>query len=253
MFLAIGAWRIARHGVLTRRMAALERLGAITTLCVDKTGTLTANRMSVREIFAGGRRLGLATQDSEDLPPDAREVIEVATLASESNTPDPMDRAVHEVALQISTRFPTERSLTLVQSTSVTEELPAAVILRADPCREGAMLAVKGAPEVVIDRCAMDRGRRAQALDALSSMAADGLRVLAVARRVGPIAELSSNPTPIDLELIGLLGFQDPIRPEVPGAVAECRAAGIRVLMITGDYPETVAAIRAKLGCLPPD
>ena len=248
IFLALGAWRIARRGVLTRRLPVLETLGAVTTLCVDKTGTLTTNHMAVRELFVGDSRFELPTDGTLTLPDPARALLESAALASESQTTDPMDRAVHEAAARIADPSGRLPQLSRQRSSGVREDFPAAVHVWLDIGSGVSTLAAKGAPEVVIERCDLDSAAEERTLRALAAMAADGLRVLAVARRVGAAETLGEHSQPMNLEFLGLLGFQDPVRSEVPSAVRDCQTAGIRVLMITGDYPETAMQVAREAG-----
>jgi Ca2+-transporting ATPase len=245
VFPAIGAWRLARQQVLTRRLAAIETLGAISVLCVDKTGTLTANRMDVVGLQADGMRHALPA--ASGLPARFVPLVETAMLASAAGSPDPVDQAVGRLAstsLAPSRRHPAWR---LVHEYGISARQHAVVqVWRRDD--GSSMAAAKGAPETVIAWCNMDESARDAALAQAAAMARSGLRVLAVAH-----AELNGEmcpgaPAAMPFVLAGLLALADPLRPDIPACVAQCRQAGIRVVMITGDHPDTARAIAKQAG-----
>ncbi|MGE5088209.1 MAG: cation-translocating P-type ATPase [Candidatus Levyibacteriota bacterium] len=254
VFLALGAWRISRRGVLTRRAPAIETLGATTVLCVDKTGTLTENRMAVRRLWANGREIDLQAADTDALP----ELLELSILASERAPFDPMERAYRELARQWSPDAVVELdNHTLAHSYALTpEQLSVAYIWRPRD-RDTHVVAAKGAPEAIMDLCALDQGKRGEIQAEVARMAADGLRVLAVARGdVTPAPEGSRWPAgqrELKLSFVGLTGLADPVRTDVPAALAQCYGAGIRTVMITGDYPGTARAIAHQIGLANPE
>jgi Ca2+-transporting ATPase len=248
VFLALGAWRMSQKNVLTRRMPAIETLGATTVLCVDKTGTLTLNRMKVNRLWAGGEFYDVDTADQKTLPQRFHALVRFAVLASETDPFDPMEKAFKEVAdryLDHSARF---ADWTLAHEYSLAPELLAMSHVWRSSANGKYVIATKGAPEAVADLCHFDADRLRELASAIDAMAADGLRVLAAAK-----AEFSSNAWPasqhdFDFTFLGLIGLADPVRPEVPAAIAECHKAGVKVVMITGDYPSTAAAIGRKIG-----
>ena len=227
VFLALGAWRIARHGVLTRRMPAIETLGAATVLCVDKTGTLTENRMALADTIAAAA--------------EPARVVEAAALACEPEPFDPMERAILDAAgPQV---HEMRRAWTLERDYPLTAEFLAVCHAWRSPDGER-RICVKGAVETVLPLCGTERAPDGQVRDAT----ARGLRLLAVAE-----AGWSGEPWPDDprrfrFRLLGYVALADPLRAGVPQAVALCRRAGIRVVMITGDHPETALAIAAQTG-----
>jgi Ca2+-transporting ATPase len=235
VFLALGAYRMAREKVLARRMAALETLGAATVLCTDKTGTLTENRMKVVEFTTALAGKPGVTGTLDELPA-------WAALACPRESFDPMDQATLEFGrTRVADPVPP-----VLREYPLTPELPVMAFARST--NEGVVVAAKGAPEAV----ATLAGWNSEALRALDrqvhSFAERGLRVLAVAR-----AELHSATAPerlacLRLEVLGLLAFADPLRRGVPEAVAECRRAGIRVMLITGDHPSTALSIARQAG-----
>ncbi len=247
VFMAMGAWRISRVRVLTRRAAAIEALGAATVLCTDKTGTLTENRMRVELVArdhalwhrADGQSFGPSFGD------DIREVLHGALGASATLPTDPMDRAIHELAGMIEAP-----PRALVQSYGLRPEL----LATSNLWREGDGVSVaayaKGAPEAVAELCRMSEARRTAMLRQVDDLAQQGVRLLAVAR-AGFVPDGRGFPESqrdIPFVYLGLVGFADPLRATVPAAVAECRSAGIRVVMITGDYPVTARAIAGQAG-----
>jgi len=232
VFLALGAWRIARSDVLTRRMPAIEMLGAATVLCVDKTGTLTENRMAVKEVFGG----------------DAREVLAHAALASELAPFDPMENAIlAATALRAPEAAEWRRTWRLDQDYSLSAHFLAVCHAWLDAGGR-AVVAVKGAPEAVVAACRMPEGEAQALLDEARRGAERGMRVLGVAAARWPGAAWPEDPREFPFRWLGFVGLADPLRPAVPGAVAECRRAGIRVVMITGDHGGTALAIAREAG-----
>jgi len=251
VFMALGAWRISRSRVLTRRMPAIESLGSATVLCVDKTGTLTLNQMTLKCLAVEGHSQDLTTAGA-DLPEPVHELMEYAILASRKDPFDPMERALHAAGKQW--LMETEH---LHPDWTLLREYPLAPDLLAvsQAWTSGAdevTVATKGAPEAVADLCHLPEDRRARLKEQVLALASQGLRVLGVARGQYHTAGLPEGHHDLELTFIGLLGLEDPVRPTVPAAVAECRTAGIRVLMITGDYPATAESIARQAGIADP-
>jgi len=242
VFLSLGAWRIAHHNVLLRRPGVIEALGAATVLCSDKTGTLTQNRMTVAKLWCQGV---LHSLDAGALPASFVELAVAARLASQTTPSDPMDQALLDVQTQKSLPL----GLSLTQLRKEYPLLPSLLaVTRAYAQPDGTLaLFCKGAPEAVSLLCRLSESAQKDVLAEAERMAQAGLRVLAVAK-ADAVAALPDSPEQVQFTLCGLCGFLDPLRPEVPQAVAECRRAGVRVLMITGDYPATALAIAAQAG-----
>ena len=247
VFLALGTWRLAQVKVLVRRPAVIETLGAASILCVDKTGTLTENRMRVSVLHAGGRPNDIA-RDCRSLPEELHRVLEYAMLASRRTGVDPMDRAVIELGEQ--TLAATEHlhpSWTLEREFELTPQLLA--MSRAWTTEDGSFaVAAKGAPEAIADLCHFDASRTAGLMAEVQMLAARGLRVIAVASS----SQLHDAPPDEQHDYVfvfeGLIGLADPLREHVIDAVALAHAAGIKVAMITGDYPATALAIAREAG-----
>ncbi len=251
---ALGAWRLSKQQVLTRRIAAIETLGATSVLCADKTGTLTENRMTVAQLYVPssganeGASLTLDYASSAELPEAFHRLVEYSILASVSEPYDPMEKAFHRLGqhfLQGTEHL--HRDWSLVQEYALTHQLRAmSHVWRAALGEVGDGLhsvAAKGAPEAIFDLCHLDASTQSRLHAAVDAMAAQGLRVLGVAQ-----ARFAGDDWPelahdFEFEFVGLLGLADPLRVGIQEAVQQCQDAGIRVLMITGDYPATAQAI----------
>jgi Ca2+-transporting ATPase len=245
VFLALGAWRLARVQVLARRPAVVEALGAATVLCVDKTGTLTENRMRVHSLVVLEADAG--TAQGQDLPDAAHDLLEYAMLASQRGGAEPMDAALYaqgDAHLAGTDRLhPRWR---VAQAHGIAPDLMAVTLVWVG--EDGLhRVAAKGAPEAIADLCHLSPQARAALHAQAQSLAARGLRVLAVARG-RERTEPAPHPHDNDFTLLGLVAFEDPLRASVPGAVAQAHRAGIAVVMITGDHPATALAIAAQAG-----
>lgn len=251
IFMAMGAWRISKHQVLTRRVPTVEALGAATVLCVDKTGTLTQNCMAVQQLIAAGV-VFMANASSEPLPEALHELLEFGILSSETYPFDPMEKAIHVFGTQhLSDTEHLHHDWILAHEYSLTPELLALSHVWKARDRDEYVVAAKGAPESVADLCHLDEEQRANMVVQVNSLAAQGLRVLGVARASYRGNKWPSVQHDFDFKFLGLIGLADPVRATVKPALEECAAAGIRVVMITGDYPATALAIAAQIG-LPP-
>lgn len=240
VFLALGAWRMAQHKVLVRRASAIETLGAITVLCTDKTGTLTQNHMAVARLVPDGATTGNETIDADQL-------LRFAVAASSPESLDPMERALRERAASYPEGRLASAPTELVREYPFSSACPA--VAHAWRQSSGVLVACKGAPETVADLCGLDADRRARVLAELDQLARQGLRVLAVASAEVPEGiELPDSMLELKLQWRGMVAFDDPLRPGVVEAIAEAHAAGIRILMITGDHAATAAAIAGQAG-----
>jgi P-type Ca2+ transporter type 2C len=248
IFLALGAWRISQRHVLTRRVPAVEMLGAATVLCTDKTGTLTQNRMTVTHLMKGDEVLEVGLKQ-RTLPEAFHELVEFGILATPPDPFDPMEKAIQELGGR--TLVNTEHlhaDWALMKEYPLSEKLLAMSDVWRSTSRHTFVIAAKGAPEAVADLCHFDAARLEELRCQINRMADQGLRVLGVAKAEFSQLDLPEEQHDFDFQFIGLLGLADPIRPEVPGAVRECYQAGIRVIMITGDYPGTARNIAQQIG-----
>jgi Ca2+-transporting ATPase len=246
IFLALGAWRVSRKRALTRRVPVLETLGAATVLCVDKTGTLTLNQMSVRKLFTNNRFFDVG---ESPLPEFTHDVVEYAILASQRDPFDPMEKAIKALGeLRLAGTEHLHPSWTLVRQYPLSDELLALSHVWKAPDGEDHVIAAKGAYEAIADLCHLPAEVEQSLHEKVHAMANDGLRVLGVACCRFRPGTLPSHQHDFPFEFVGLLGLADPVRPTVPAAIAECSKAGIRVVMITGDHPQTARSIARQIG-----
>jgi Ca2+-transporting ATPase len=244
VFLTLGARRIAKHRVLARRAAAIETLGAMTVLCVDKTGTLTKNRMTIRRIWTE-RPYDVS---GEPLPEDVHEAIEYGLLACPQQTTDAMDHAFATLAGErlANTEHVHPRWRWLREYPLSPGLLAVTHVWQGDDDR--VVVATKGAPEAIIDLCHLDAQDAATWRRRSEQMAAEGLRVLGVAHALHARDAIPDHPHDYAFELVGLVGLVDPLREGIAETIATCRAAGVRIIMITGDHPTTARAIARQAG-----
>jgi Ca2+-transporting ATPase len=249
VFLAMGAWRLSRHRVLTRSVPAVEALGAITVLAVDKTGTLTQNRMRITALVSADGTLENTPADAAgSLPRATEDLVECALLATPPDPFDPMETAILALGDRLDGARRTHPGWTLQRAYALSSETLATTRGYAVARKSGHRIATKGAPETIMALCRMPQEPASAILDRAAALAAGGLRVLGVARGEWNGTTWPERQQDFDFEFVGLLGFGDPPRPEVPAAIAECRSAGVRVLMLTGDHPVTAQAIAREIG-----
>ena len=253
IFLALGAWRISQSRVLTRRMPAIENLGSATVLCVDKTGTLTLNRMSISQIFARGKSCD--TNGQKQAPPEIfHEIVEFGILAGQRDPFDPMEKALKDLGdTYLAHTEHIHRDWTLMREYPLSQKLLALSHVWKSPDGEDYVIAAKGAPEAIADLCHFSNNEMETLSRQVSTMANDGLRVIGVARAQFKQRDLPREQHDFKFELLGLLGFTDPVRETVPDAIKDCYRAGMRVVMITGDYPGTAQYIARQIGLKPAD
>jgi P-type Ca2+ transporter type 2C len=249
IFLALGAWRMSKRNVLTRRMPAVETLGSATVLCVDKTGTLTQNRMSVEKICASGRFWAVPAEGGLDLPEEFHELVEFSILASQRDPFDPMEKAITRLGGRaLAETEHLHHDWSLVREYPLSKKLLALSHVWISPDGADFVIAAKGAPEAIGDLCHLDDARMRKLSEWIGVMADEGLRVLGVAKARFTQTSLPGQQHDFEFEWLGLIGLADPVRPSVPDAVRKCREAGIRVVMITGDYPGTAMNIARQIG-----
>ncbi|PKL51756.1 MAG: ATPase [Nitrospira bacterium HGW-Nitrospira-1] len=249
IFLALGAWRISKKQVLTRRVPAVETLGACTVLCVDKTGTLTMNSMTVKKIFAGGGFCDIDSRSEGALPEDCHEIVEFGILASKIDPFDPMEKALRQLGIySLSHTEHLHDDWTLVHEYPLSHDLLALSHVWKSPDGADYVIASKGAPEAVFDLCHLTEAEKADLYPHINAMADEGLRVLGIARAEFKPADLPEGHHDFTFEFLGFIGLADPVRPTVAHAIKECYTAGMRVIMITGDYPGTAQNIAKQIG-----
>ncbi len=249
IFPALGAWRLSKENVLTRRINAIETLGATSVLCADKTGTLTENRMTVARLQSEGELLNVDYGTTGEIPEPFHALVEYAILASAVDPFDPMEKAFHRLGDHF--LADTEHihvNWTIAHGYGLTPELKAMAQVWTAIDGAGHVVAAKGAPEAIIDLCHMDVTAELCVRAQVDAMARDGLRVLGVAQARHAGERWPEGEHDFDFSFVGLVGLSDPIRAEIPEAIRQCHEAGIRVIMITGDYPATAHAIATQAG-----
>lgn len=247
VFLSMGAWRLSKRNVLVRRMPAIETLGSSTVLCVDKTGTLTQNKMILSSLYAGNENCEI--DKNKCLSEKFHELLEFGYLASLQDPFDPLEKEIkkstekflpnHEgihSEWKLSREYPLSKDLLALSN-----------VWESNDSRKY-VIAAKGAPEAIIDLCHLNEAEKDKLLSHVQEMANRGLRLLGVAKASFLDDSLPEKQHDFEFEFIGLLGFVDPVRPSVAQSVKECYTAGIRVIMITGDYPGTAQHIARQIG-----
>lgn len=267
IFLALGAWRISQKQVLARRASAVETVGSATVLCVDKTGTLTLNQMAVQQLLAYNHKstspydLGLHSQ--EPLPEAVHELVEFCILASQRDPFDPMEKAFKQLGDRyLAHTEHLHNDWQLLREYPLSPNLLAMSHVWQSADGKQYEIASKGAPEAIVNLCHFTPEQQKILTAQVSEMASQGLRVLGVAKAsllgepppfLPPHPSLSPEHLPdqqhdFPFQFLGLVGLSDPVRPTVAAAIQECHTAGIRVVMITGDYPETAQTIAHQVG-----
>ena len=236
VFLSLGAFRLAKKNTLIRRIAAVETLGSATVLCVDKTGTITKNIMEVKYAYIDGRLIEVNKLSSKEFK-------KLMILSCEKDPYDPMEKAIVKVGekhIDIKKLYDLD-ILEKVPFNSQTKRM--ANIFRKD---EKMYVALKGAPATVLPLCSLTEDDEKSILKAMDNMADKGLRVLAFCESYSD--ELKENIEDYSFTFKGLVGLQDPPKEGVREAIEVCKKAGIRVVMITGDYSKTAEAIGKEIG-----
>ncbi len=252
IFLSMGAWRLSKRNVLVRRMPAIETLGASTVLCVDKTGTLTLNRMILNSLFSKGEYCEL--EKNKCLLEKFHELLEFGYLASQRDPFDPLEKEIkrNTEKFLINTEHIHEEWKT-VREYPLSKNLLALSNVWKSPDSGKYVIATKGAPEAIFDLCHLSETEKEELSAHVQEMANRGLRLLGVAKASFQDDSLPEQQHDFEFEFIGLLGFVDPVRPSVSQSIKECYKAGIRVIMITGDYPGTAQHIARQIGLKNPD
>lgn len=225
-FLGLGVFRLARRKALVRRAVAVENIGRISCIVSDKTGTLTAGTLVL------AHHLPAPGHDEASLQ-------RIARLAARADSGDPLDEALQAAGAR-------EGDSLRLADFPFTEARRHETALWRTPDR-GLLACTKGAPETVLGLCTLSDGEAADWLRQVDTLAAAGHKVIACAQKVLPDAGAMQEPTG-GFAFVGLLAFEDPVRPGVREAMAACLAAGMRVVMVTGDHPATASAIAREVG-----
>ncbi len=254
IFFSLGAWRLSKRKVLTRKISAVENLGSTTVLCVDKTGTLTLNQMSIQKIYSQDQTCDLSDSKILSLPEEFHEVLEFGILASRKDPFDPMELAFTSAGVKfLKGTEHLHHDWNLEKEYPLSPELLSITHAWKPNSGGGFIIGAKGAPEAIIDLCHLNANEEQKLRNVANEMASLGLRIIGVAK-----AHLESSPLPkmqhdFQFSFSGFIGIADPIRAGVSESISECRSAGIRVIMITGDHPITASSIAKKIGLQNPD
>jgi len=252
VFMALGAWRMSKKKVLTRNPSAIETLGSATVLCTDKTGTLTQNKMTVTKLYNGTDFHTI--EKGKELNSEFHEIMEFGILSSQTNPFDPMEKAITGMGeMYLKGTEHIHKSWDMIKEYPLSKELLAMSRVFSEKSTKQKIIATKGAPEAIFELCHLDSDEKKRLSKAVEELAASGLRVLGVAKASIKAANLPEIQHDFKFDFIGLIGLSDPIRTNVKQAVTECYKAGIRVIMITGDYPVTAQHIALEIGLENPD
>lgn len=254
VFMSLGAWRMSKRQVLTRNTESIEMLGAATVLCVDKTGTLTQNKMILSSLFCDNQFYDTEKNREKALPENFHDLLEYGYLASQR---DPFDSIEKEI------KITTEKFLQktehihdhwkLVREYPLSKHLLALSHVWESSDRREHVIAAKGSPEAIADLCHFTKEQTKELHDHVKEMTAKGLRVLGVAKSSFIEDFLPDKQHDFEFIFVGLLGFVDPVRSSVASSLKECYSAGIRMIMITGDYPGTAQHIARQIGLKNPE
>ena len=252
IFLSMGAWRMSKRNVLVRRMPAIETLGSSTVLCVDKTGTLTLNKMILSSIYSGNESCEI--DKNECLLEKFHELLEFGYLASQQDPFDPLEKEIKKSTEKfLPDHEDIHREWKLIREYPLSKNLLALSNVWESNDHRKHVVATKGAPEAIFELCDLNEAEKEKMLSQVQKMADKGLRLLGVAKASFQDDSLPEKQHDFEFEFIGLLGFVDPVRPEVAQSVKECYTAGLRVIMITGDYPGTAQHIARQIGLKDPE
>ena len=243
IFLALGAWRLSKNNVLTRKPSAIETLGSATVLCSDKTGTITQNKMEVAALYSGEKLY--YKKDFKHSLENIQEVLTVLVHASQRHSIDPMEKAIGNELSRLSLA---KEDLDLVKEYPLSKELFAMTRVMKSKNSPQSHAYCKGAPEAIFQLCHFSEEENARYTQLVHQLAESGYRVLAAAHCEITSAELPEKQEKFPFVFSGLVAFEDPIREEVPEAISECNKAGIKVIMITGDFPATAKSIANQIG-----
>jgi len=253
VFLALGAWRMSKHNALTRKLNSIQNIGAATVLCVDKTGTLTMNKMILKKIFANGKEYDFS---DGAVPKSFEKLLKFSVLASQKIPFDPMEKAIKEAVKQ-KLSFLDSHGMELIKEYPLSKELLALSHVWGSENKKEFTVASKGAPEAIIELCHLGKSEKEEILKQVNNFSNKGYRVLGVASSKFKLnkdnfeeIDFPKIQHDFEFEFLGLIALEDPVRKSVPDAIKECYTAGIRVIMITGDYAGTAQHIAKQAGFL---
>jgi len=242
LFISLGAWRMAKLKVLTRNPGVIEWLGSVTVLCTDKTGTLTENKMSIQMLCT--QEIQVQFEDNTHVNDAGLLALKQgANLATPYRSHDAIEKALRS---QLSSLFTNPRP-TAIQEYELSSACLATSLCYVNP-KHGYDVYSKGAPETILALCHLSIETQKLLLVKVEKMASQGLRVLGFARAYWNAKSLPIEQTDFKFNFLGFIGFEDPLRRGIKKSVQKCREAGIRIIMVTGDYPLTAKSIAMNAG-----
>lgn len=255
IFLALGAWRISKRSILTRNVAAIETLGAVQVLCADKTGTITMNQMRLQLLSACGQIIDLADYENKEkpLPEEFLFLVEQSLLAGQIDPFDPMEKEIRRMAESLLSARRLRGDWKLIKEYPLSGNILAFTHVWEPAAGDCYAVAAKGAPESIAELCHFSESQKQMLAKEMQPLLDRGMRLLAVAFADVAKGDLPHHQHEFGFQFAGLLGFNDPIRSSAIGAIKDCRCAGIRVCMITGDYPGTACHVARHAGIANPD
>lgn len=254
VFMTIGALRMSKRKVLTRHTASIETLGATNVLCVDKTGTLTMNRMKLTGLMTDGEFIKLSDKRKVNLNEKYHKLLEYSVLASHDDKFDPIEKEIFSRGIELfGSHDHIHETWELVKEYPLTGDLLAVSNVWKSRSMDHYVVATKGAPEAIIELCDLGATEKKSLHEMILEMSNNGLRIIGVAKAEYKKDELPSDQHKFKFRFIGFLGFIDPLRKSINDSIAECHRASIRVVMITGDYPGTATFIAKQIGLKNPD
>jgi Ca2+-transporting ATPase len=254
IFMSLGAWRMSKRQVLTRNTASIEMLGAATVLCVDKTGTLTQNKMILSSLFCDNQFYDVQQNGEKPLPECFHDLLEFGNLASQKDPFDPIEKEIKNTTEKFLLKTEhIHEHWKLIREYPLSKHLLALSHVWESSDRKEHVIAAKGAPEAIADLCHFTQEQTNELLIHVRKMTNQGLRVLGVAQSSFKEDSLPEKQHDFEFDFVGLLGFVDPVRSTVAPSLKECYTAGMRMIMITGDYPGTAQHIARQIGLKNPE
>ncbi|MBK6773981.1 MAG: cation-translocating P-type ATPase [Ignavibacteria bacterium] len=249
-FMALGAYHLIKNNIITKQPQTVEVLGSATVICVDKTGTITENKMEVSELYDFKEKKICDNFDHRFLSESSKEIIDYGMWASEPVPFDPMEKALRKLFDNSGNQIQTSE-YEIVKEYPLSGKPPMMTHIHSNS--KETIIACKGAPEGILRICELDKNQVEELNELVRSMASKGLRVLGVAKAEHATLPYPEDQTDFDWKFMGLIGLSDPPKNNISEVIKSFHESGIEVKMITGDYPVTAVSIAAKVGIRNPE
>ncbi|MGZ9675776.1 cation-translocating P-type ATPase [Flavobacterium sp. GNP001] len=243
-FMALGAWRMMEHGIIVKQMKTVETLGGATVICIDKTGTITENKMSLAKIFT--LKSQKITDVQNELSKDDRELISISMWASEPVPFDPMEIALHEIYSKVVSKDE-KPDFKLIHEYPLSGKPPMMTHIFENKSGER-IIAAKGGSEAIMAISKLSKDEKTTILDAIKVLSTEGYRILGVGKAIFKGKNYPKTQQEFQFEFIGLVAFYDPPKKNSHLVLQHFYKAGIQVKIITGDNAETTASIAKQIG-----